>query len=154
MTKKSTRVKKIVLGIVAGFVLLAGAIIFIFTYEGSTKQILSVADQFQPGESWELVSDRVNGPAVFCLYACPSLDKKWQRPASNLSKQDIVEYLDRAGWSVSTSWLSRCDDVFLRQRGQTICTLEGSTNSNFQFRLHIEIKDGVEWLSLYVRDLA
>ena len=150
--KKISRAKKILLSSIGGILLLIGATIFIFSYEGSTKPITGVADQFTPGESWELVSERSNGPAIFCLYSCPSLDRKWRRPAADLTKEEVMKYFNNAGWTVPERFRDNCDDVFLRQRGQTSCSFDGLTrDSSLRFRLHIEFEGDNEWLSLYVR---
>ena len=149
--KKISRAKKILLSSIGGILLLIGATIFIFSYEGSTKPITGVADQFTPGESWELVSERSNGPAIFCLYSCPSLDRKWRRPAADLTKEEVMKYFSNAGWTVPERFRDNCDKVFSREEGRTFCSLDGLVNDqNLKFRLYIELKEGDEWLLLFI----
>jgi len=92
----------IVIGIV--IVVLVPVIIFInfLLWKGSPKEILSVADQFQPPASWELVSENVRAPQTLCWDGggCPLVHRKW-KPDSQVSKQSFEELLQNSGWGFS-----------------------------------------------------
>lgn len=81
--------------IIAGAVLLALAafVAYIALWTGSTKEIEAVANKFQPGDSWTLVSERIEPPRKLCLdAACPSLSRTWTMPQP-LTREQFVETL-------------------------------------------------------------
>lgn len=68
-------------GVVAGlpllFVLVAA---FMIIYQGSTRDIVAVADKFQPGPGWVMESEQIEPPRIICLgdVACPSVTRTWR----------------------------------------------------------------------------
>lgn len=71
--------KKIVIGVFGVLLAVITLVLFFFLYEGSAKPILKVADQFQPDASWELASEKVQRPRLFCVGACPEVVRTWER---------------------------------------------------------------------------
>lgn len=120
--KRTARVKKIVLGIIGGLVVLIGATIFVFTYEGSTKPILAVADQFQPGESWELVSERVEPPRLACIgsVSCPSIHKVW-RSGTVVTQDELARSVAKLGLFIEGD----CKVDRGHFNGSTVCSAKG-----------------------------
>lgn len=123
MTKK-TRVKKIVLGVIGGIVVLIGATIFVFTYGGSTKPILAVANQFQPSESWELVSERVEPPRLACIgsVSCPSIHKVW-RSGAVVTRDELARSVANLGLGLSIEGDCKVDRGHFN--GSTVCSAKG-----------------------------
>lgn len=71
---------------------------FIFTYQGSPKEIVAVADQFQPPTNWELTDERIVPPAFMCLEAnCPSVHRSWKTDGI-LTKEQFHAVLNNSGW--------------------------------------------------------
>ena len=87
----------IVLGIPVTFIVI---IIFIFMYQGSTKDITKVANQFEPGAGWTLESERVVPPRIVCLSdaSCPSIHKIWSTKR-DVSKDEFAHMLAQSKWS-------------------------------------------------------
>ena len=81
MAKTRTRlpVKKIVICVLSVLFATIALVLFFFLYEGSAKPILKVADQYEPDASWELASERVQRPRLFCVGACPEVVRTWER---------------------------------------------------------------------------
>ncbi len=88
------------LGVLLGFVI--AFFIFAVVYQGDTKPILSVADQFKPDKSWKLTEERVEPPRIICAgdIACPSVARWWihEKP---LSLGELRSIMDSTGWRYS-----------------------------------------------------
>jgi hypothetical protein len=70
----------IVLGIPFAFI---AVVIFMFLYQGSSKEIVAVADKFDPGEGWVLESESVTPPQIICYGGtCPEVVRKWKLKGS------------------------------------------------------------------------
>ena len=68
------------------------------TWEGSTKEIVAVADKFQPESSWRQVTNQVVPPRTTCLEAnCPSVHRVWEMKEIP-TKQELEKLLINAGW--------------------------------------------------------
>jgi hypothetical protein len=88
----------IIIGIIVPVILLAG-FIFIYTWEGSPKKIVAVADQFQAPASWELTSEQIRPPRISCWDGggCPQVHKVWETN-SKISKEEFRQVLQESGW--------------------------------------------------------
>lgn len=97
---------------------------FIFIYQGSPKEIVAVADQFQPDESWQLTTERIVPPAFTCLEAnCPSVHRTWET-GDNITKQEFQKVLNDSGWNfvIEDDCLPRAN---ITGSGQTLCGAKG-----------------------------
>lgn len=67
--------------IIVGFLGLVAYLVFWAFYEGSPKEIVSVADQFKPQPEWQLKQDSVVPPRNGCIdIECPSVGRSWTLP--------------------------------------------------------------------------
>src|SRR5690606_25675917 len=70
------------IAIIVGVILLAtiATLVYLVLWTGSTKEIEAIADKFQPGESWTLVSEKIKPPQYLCLDGggCPQLVRQWE----------------------------------------------------------------------------
>ena len=94
--------KRILLGIGAVAAFMIAFFIFAVVYKGDTKPILSVADQFKPGDSWKLTEERVEPPRIMCAgdIPCPSIVRWWIRDKL-LSIEEFRSIMDSTGWQYS-----------------------------------------------------
>lgn len=78
--------------VIGGIVLLAVAFAVIGFWPGSTKDIEAVANKFQPGDGWELESERISPPMFICLQAdCGEVYKVWRgKPAAFTSCVELA----------------------------------------------------------------
>ncbi len=87
-------------GVVAAFII--AFYIFAVVYRGDTKPILSVADQFKPGDSWKLTEESVEPPRIMCAgdVACPSVLRRWSRDKP-LTYDELRSLMEATGWEYS-----------------------------------------------------
>lgn len=90
---KLSRGKKI-LSMVGSVALVAIlAIVFTFSYQGSTKDIEKVADSFRPGASWRQMQRQVEPYRFACLSGtCPYVHISWHAMES-ISEENYNDYL-------------------------------------------------------------
>ncbi|RYF28860.1 MAG: hypothetical protein EOO17_03780 [Chloroflexi bacterium] len=82
--------KRVVVVLVAVPLIALGGFLFGLTYRGSTKDIVAVADQFQPDPSWKLESETINPPQIICIDSvCPQVVRSWR--INYLTDQDILQ---------------------------------------------------------------
>lgn len=94
--------KRILLGIGAVAAFMIAFFIFAVVYKGDTKPILSVADQFKPGDSWKLTEERVEPPRIMCAgdVPCPNVLRRWNRDKP-LTYDELRSLMDATGWEYS-----------------------------------------------------
>ena len=74
--------KKILLIILGTLVLLAGAGYAFLSWKGNSGPIVAEANRFQAPDNWELISERITPPAVFCGdQACNSVERAYTVPS-------------------------------------------------------------------------
>ena len=67
-------------------------------WTGSSKEIQSVADQFQADSSWKLTQNQIEGPKNWCGdLVCPSVSRQWKTDHT-LSKEELKSVLNKSGW--------------------------------------------------------
>ena len=118
--------------ITAFAVVIAGlaAFVYWFTWKGSTKEIVAVADQFKAPSDWQLVTDRVEPPRTICLDSrCPSLHRS-SKTNSNLTKQVLQEIVYRSGWKLVVD--GDCEARTNTSGAVPVCTAEGLIVNNYQ----------------------
>lgn len=119
--KKGWRIFTIVAGIV---VLMAASFLYWSTWEGSTEEIESVANEFKPNSDWEQVSSRVNSPQNICFdVRCPSVHKSWKTPQI-ISKNVLRETLTKSGWNFEIQGDCQADPRF-GGSGVSVCAAQG-----------------------------
>lgn len=98
-----------------------------FFYVGSPKEIMTVADQFKPDPSWELVSEKIQPPATFCIdVECPSVHRSWNTHTL-ISKDKLQQQLELSRWNLKID--SDCTlDPNIFGAGTTICSASGVVN--------------------------
>lgn len=85
---KVTRIVVILLSSIAILIVLITVIGF---WPGSTKNIESIANRFQPDPSWTLESETINPPRIICLQAdCGQIRKVWEIPKVITNRQEIL----------------------------------------------------------------
>ena len=96
-----------------------------FFYEGSPKEIVSVADQFKPRPEWKLTQESVEPPRNFCVdVACPSIIRKWE--ANEVLNQETVESLiKQSGWKLTAE--EDCLKI-TPDRPSSWCDIRGKVN--------------------------
>lgn len=123
--KSSTRFWALVIGIPATLILV---VIFMFLYQGSTREIVSVANQFQPGAGWKLESERVEPPRIVCLNSvpCPSVFRAWSIE-TDVSKEDIESVLMKSNFQLMLN-----GDCMIPKNvsgtGVSVCKAQGVVN--------------------------
>lgn len=135
----------IVLGVPVVFVLV---VLFMFLYQGSTKDIVSVANQFQPGEGWKLESESVVPPKIVCLdgVACPSINRVWETNDS-LTGEYIHDLVKK--WT-SEDIVVDSDCIDSREVNR-ICSTSGS-KGGYSLQIYTEaMSDTVNNISLFIQ---
>lgn len=98
------RTKKILAGVVAGLLLVVGGGYALVEYNfgaQSTDKLVSIANQFQPDESWELVSENLQPPRRACLGgSCNSLTRRWKVDGL-ATKEQLQAAINNSGWSMT-----------------------------------------------------
>jgi hypothetical protein len=90
---------KITGSVVAIVVLLLAGFFYWAMWEGSPKEIIAVADKFQPEPDWKQVTNQVIPPMNTCIEAnCPSVHRVWTT-GKLLTKPEFETLLIRAGWN-------------------------------------------------------
>ena len=113
--------------VVAVVLILGTAFFFLFMYQGSSKPIEAVADQFKPAKNWQLVDDQVVPPTFMCFEAnCPSVHRSW-RTGGNLTKQEFQVILDASNWrfNIQGDCLPHAN---ISGSGETLCDAQGHVN--------------------------
>lgn len=69
--------------ITIGSLIVAVSLFFVIGFwPGSTKNVVAVANQFQPGSGWKLESERISPPRLICLQAdCGEVRRAWTSSA-------------------------------------------------------------------------
>lgn len=119
---KVTRIVVILLSSIAILLVLITVIGF---WPGSTKNIESIANRFQPDPSWTLESETINPPRIICLQAdCGKVRKVW-----NLDKPLPSE----AAFKKQTTMISEnmqlsesCIDKAHEERSTPVCDSQTS----------------------------
>lgn len=73
---------------------------FMLFWEGNTKEIISVADEFKAPSSWRLKSEMIRPPKVVCLDGgtCPEVARLWTSD-KQLTKEDFDKILKDSGFT-------------------------------------------------------
>jgi hypothetical protein len=130
MVKRTTtsNKKKWLIGTLAVFgVLVIGLIGFIswaFGYEGSTNEIVAVADQFKVDPSWKQTENDIQPKKFFCGdISCPRVLRSWQSDGS-LSRDQLSALLTNSGWEfkIENDCIQKPNDYSVRA---TVCSAEG-----------------------------
>jgi hypothetical protein len=144
--------KKVVVILGGLIVLLIASLIFIFNWEGSSKDIVSVADQLKVPSSWKLESEMIRPPRMVCLDggACPEVARTWTVDGQ-LSTKDLDKILKDSNFSfpikgdcvlpanVSSNAVHLCDaSGTIRDFGINIWLSEDS--STYQQRIIIDVR--------------
>lgn len=88
MKKYIQQNKRVVVVLAAVPVIVIMGFLFGLVYTGSTKEIIAVADQFQPDPSWTLESETITPPRIICIDSvCPQVVRSWSVGA--LADSDI-----------------------------------------------------------------
>ncbi|HET8884133.1 MAG TPA: hypothetical protein VFM68_01540 [Candidatus Saccharimonadales bacterium] len=120
------------LGIVIGAPVIIVA--FIFLYQGSPKEIVAVADQFQSDNSWQLTDERVVSPAIICFEAnCPSVHRNWQTDGM-LTKEELQTVLNNSGWNFEVE--GDCVPEERISGGEGVCGASG-TIQQYTVDMHV-----------------
>lgn len=116
-------------------IVLAAGFFFLFIYQGSSKPIEDVADQFQPDKSWQLVDNRVVPPTFTCLEAnCPSVHRSW-KIGKNLTKDEFQRLLDDSGWDFAIEGTCVAESRVTGTPG-TVCSAHGERNG---YQIEVEV---------------
>lgn len=97
MTKKDRKLEwKVGSAIIIIFFALLTWLIAGYFYVGSSKEIVSTADQFKPGADWMLKKEHIEPPRNSCIdTVCPQVYRAWSLP-QKLDKQQF-EQLAKVG---------------------------------------------------------
>ena len=129
--------------------LFIGFMIFALFYRGSTKPILSVADEFKPDSSWRLAQEQVEPPRLLCIgsMSCPGVSRTWERDTP-MTKNELMSYLPDS-WRSNAEAPKACKttdevmtcDIYVTDKGYLISMGSGRHDSG----------DKTFWVSIYVR---
>ena len=140
---KQINVRKIVAYVVIGLMVLAGLVICLVLWRGSTKDIEAVADSFKPLDGWQQTKYEVIPPQFLCLMGnCPEVYKVWVY-------KDFINYDDIKKFTNDDKLLEiedRCKDKNL-----DVCEFNGKRNG-YQYRIHVERRDEMTNIGLIVRE--
>ena len=140
---KQINVRKIVVYVVISLMVLAGLVICLVLWRGSTKDIEAVADSFKPLDGWQQTKYKVVPPQFLCLMGnCPEVYKVWVY-------KDFINYDDIKKFTNDDKLLEiedRCKDKNL-----DVCEFNGKRNG-YQYRIHVERRDEMTNIGLIVRE--
>ncbi len=140
---KQINVRKIVAYVVISLVVLAGLVICLVLWRGSTKDIEAVADSFKPLDGWQQTNRDVVPPKAICLMGnCPEVYKAWVY-------KDFINYDDIKKFTSNDKLLEiedRCKDKNL-----DVCEFNGKRNG-YQYRIHVARRDEMTSIGLIVRE--
>lgn len=139
MKKYIQQNKRVVITLAAVPVIVIIGFLFGLLYTGSTKEIVAVADQFQPDPSWKLESETITPPRIICIDSvCPQVFRSWSLKSDSSSIDDIKSKLRVFGNNISSEY-SCNSEVKLVGAGSS-CHLFGNA-SKFKYSLYI-LPDG------------
>lgn len=108
--------------------LFIGFMIFALFYRGSTKPILSVADEFKPDSSWRLAQEQVEPPRLLCIgsMSCPGVSRTWERDTP-MTKDELLSYLPDS-WRSYAEAPRACEtrdqvmtcDIYITDKGYSV----------------------------------
>jgi hypothetical protein len=92
--------KKVVIILGSLIVLAIAGLIFIFSWVGSPKEIVLVADQLKVSSSWKLESEMIRPPRMVCLDGgtCPEVSRVW-KVSNDLSPQQFTNLVRESNWN-------------------------------------------------------
>lgn len=119
---------RIVAMVIGSIILLPIAFVVIGFWPGSTKDIEAVANQFQPGDGWQLESEVIRPPRLICLQAdCGEMTRTWKLE-KNITTEEFMAVLKKSGWDdmASNDTTCRTRSNVTSSTGQTMCDASGS----------------------------
>lgn len=130
------KAKKTIGIILLGFAILVAGLVYVVTWTGSTKDIVAVADQFKPDESWKFTSEVITPPRTICIdILCPEVRKEWEVDQRLDTKQEF-ETIAKIGQTVLTVEDDCLSESQIRE-SREICTAEGNVGN---YRAKIEYR--------------
>lgn len=125
------------------FVLMAGVPL-------STKSMESVANSFQPEESWRLESEQITPGKILCLGGkCDNLQRRWVLPAKLKSQAEFESIAKLSGKSMAIEQECQLDGQSEEQI--SFCVAE-MVRDGYRVRLYYDsLKDGTSEVQLNVR---
>lgn len=96
---KKTRI--IFFSVVAFIIVAIGGLTAYVSWQGDPKEIIAVADQFKPDDSWTLDSEGLTPPKLLCFAGsghCPHISRTWKTPQA-IDYDQLQSILSKSGWS-------------------------------------------------------
>ena len=116
---------------------LAGLVICLVLWRGSTKDIEAVADSFKPLEGWQQTSYVITPPQFLCFSgACPEISKSWILP-NQITQKEIKKFI--GDFSQVNVNHSRCMD-YEDNKTLDLCEYIGE-REGYQFDVMIDYND-------------
>lgn len=143
---KKINLKKIVLCLFVGLMVLVGLVICLVLWRGSTKDIEAVADSFRPLEGWQQTKYKVVPPQFLCLMGnCPEMSKSWI-VKGKITQNDAKKFIENFS-QVNTSH-SQCVDY---DDGTALdsCEYVGE-RGRYQFSVMVEYKNSTNDTEIYL----
>lgn len=95
----ANRQRRIIIWVTAALLIVIGGYTAWSVFEGSSSEVVAVANQFKPDSSWELKAESIQGSRKICIdVECPSVWRQWK--TDNLvSKDELSQNLHASGWN-------------------------------------------------------
>lgn len=137
--------KKILIGLAMTILLLFSLALFAVLWQGSTKDIESVANSFTPPDGWVQTDYKVVPPKFICLMGnCPEVVKSWES-REFVTYQEVKKFLGDAANGVLTE--ERCKTT---EPIKQYCEYSGK-KGDYQYRLAFRNDGNTSKITLGVR---
>ena len=143
---KKQYIKKILIGLAATLVVLISLSLFAVLWQGSTKDIEAVANNFTPPDEWTQTHYEVVPPKFICLMGnCPEVIKSWEN-REPVVYQEVKELLGDAAEGALAE--ERCKTT---EPTKQYCEFSGK-KGGYQYRLAYRNEDNSSQITLRVRE--
>jgi len=119
--------RRIIIWVTAALLIVIGGYTAWSLFEGSSSEVVAVANQFKPDSSWELKAESIQGSRKICIdVECPSVWRQWK--TDNLvSKDELVRNLHASGWNFEIEGDCKLDQNAFGG-GLPVCSAKGVVN--------------------------
>lgn len=135
MKKYIQQNKRVVVVLAAVPVIVIMGFLFGLVYTGSTKEIIAVADQFQPDPSWTLESEKITPPRIICIDSvCPQVFRSWSVGTSGVKISELNEMF--SGIDVQSNPNLGCRNELRLNDAKELCEFRGQA-STFSYVINV-----------------
>jgi hypothetical protein len=138
-------IKRILLVIIAVFILLITTILFMVYWQGSTKDISAEADNFKTPPSWTLTREQIDPPRILCIsdIPCPYVSRTWKIPGQ-ITYNELTRLLDATKWNYdmhdTCKHVDTAREIAVRDNNYYSCSISAESNG-YTMSLYIQTAD-------------